>query len=575
MKSYKLIICALAAVLILAGSCKKKLDDLIANPNFPTLDKADVDLYLNGVQLSFAGFYESLSNRGSELSRLQNMGGATYLQAYRPETYNGVWNTAYRNVLTQINAMEPLATSQSKWHHVAIGQVLKAYTGMTLVDMFGDIPWSEAANPANSVINPKIDKGADVYAACIKLLDDAIVNFAKTPGAAVSADLYFNGGAASSAVSIAKWVTLAKTLKLKAFMTTRLVDASANTKIAALITAGDLIDTEAEDFVFRFGTTQENPNSRHPRYNDCYRAAGGVGIYISNYLAWEMVAENAVPDPRVRYYFRRQTTANNGQLQANGTPFIPLVAISCQGQAAPGHYPPGMAFCMVGQGYIGRDHADGSGIPPDNQVRTAWGVYPAGGAFDALPINTGAASSVQASTVTLTSNVGGRGAGIHPIWLSSFTHFLLAEAALKLGTAGDAKALMTTGIRQSITKVLAFPGSVGVTPDPAFVPATGAVDAYVALIQANYDAAVSADDKLNVVMKQYHIASFGNGIESYNNYRRTGMPRNMQPALSSAPGPYIKSFFYPSDHVTLNLNGKQKADNTVRVFWDNGSATNF
>lgn len=568
MKRYKLIF-TFSAIILLAGSCKKQLDDLIVNPNTATLDKAEVDLYLNAAQLSFASFFDANSNTGMQLTRLRNMGGANYNQAYNPQSFNGVWSTAYRSIITQINAMEPLATAQNRWHHVGIGQVLKAYTGMTLVDFFGDIPWTEAGNPANSVSNPKIDKGADVYASCIKLLDDAIANFAKTAGSTVASDIYYNGGAASNAASITKWVTLAKTLKLKAYMTTRLTDATAGTKIAALITAGDLIDTEAEDFVFRYGTQLENPNARHPDYNNCYRAAGGVGTYISNYLAWEMNGEKPVADPRTRYYFRRQSNARNGQ--AGG---FPIIALSCQGALSPGHYPVGMPYCMVNDGYFGRDHGDASGIPPDGVHRTAWGCYPAGGDFDALPVNTGA--SVSTSAVTQTTNAGGRGAGIHPIWLSSYTHFLRAEAVLTLGAAGDARALLETGVRQSITKVLAFPATIGVTPAAAFVPTTAQIDAYVnEVLAVRYDLAINNTFRLNVIMKEYHIALFGNGIEAYNNYRRTGMPSNMQPTLSSTPGPFIRSVWYPADHVTLNTNGKQKADNSVKVFWDNGTATVF
>ncbi len=568
MKLNKLIL-TLSAIVLLAGSCKKKLDELIVNPNTPTLDKADVNFYLNAAQLSFASFFDANSNTGMALTRLRNMGGANYNQAYNPVSFNGVWSTAYRSILTQLNAMEPLATTQSRWHHIAIGQVLKAYTGMTLVDYFGDIPWSEAANPANSISNPKVDKGADVYAACIKLLDDAIANFAKTAGSPVANDIYYNGGNASNPASITKWVTLAKTLKLKAFMTTRLTDATAGSKIAALITAGDLIDTEPEDFVFRYGIQLDNPNSRHPDYNASYRASGGVGNYISNYLAWEMNAEKPVPDPRIRYYFRRQSNARNGQ-----TGGFSVLALSCQGALAPGHYPIGMAYCMVNDGYFGRDHGDASGIPPDGTSRTAWGCYPAGGDFDSIPANSGA--SVFTSTVTQTSNVGGRGAGIHPIWLSSYTHFLRSEAVLMLGLTGDARALLETGIRQSITKVLAFPATMGVTPNPAFVPTPAQVNAYVAEVLTNrYDLALTNAARLNIVMKEYHIALFGNGIEAYNNYRRTGYPSNMQPTLSNTPGPFIRSVWYPADHVTLNTNGKQKADNTIKVFWDNGSSVVF
>ena len=574
MKQYKILF--FVAVLILSvTSCKKKLDELLANPNTPTLDKADVDLYLNAAQLSFADFFNTMSDRGMETTRMTNMGGSIYLNSYRPETFNGAWSTGYRSILTQLNAMEPIATAQSKWHHIAIAQVLKAYTGMTLVDHFGDIPWSEAANPTNSVINPKIDKGADVYAACIKLLDDAILNFAKVPGTAVASDLYYSSGGQTSAGSIAKWITLAKTLKLKAYITTRLVDATAAAKISALITENNLIDTEAEDFVFRFGTNLDNPNSRHPKYNASYRASGGVSTYISNYLAWEMVTEKGIVDPRTRYYFRRQINARSGQLLANGQNAMPLTAVACQGALSPGHYPTGMAYCMVGDGYFGRDHGDPSGIPPDATYRTAWGIYPAGGDFDALIVNTGAASSIQASVVTLTSNVGARGAGIHPIWLSSFTHFILAEANLVLGTSGNAKTLLETGIRQSIAKVMGLPATMGFTPNPTYVPTSGQIDNYVNTVLNNYDLAATNSDKLNVVMKEYHIAAYGNGVEPYNNYRRTGMPRNLQPMLNPSPGPFIRSFWYPADHVTLNLNAKQKSDNTVKVFWDNGSATLF
>jgi hypothetical protein len=559
---YSKIIFTLAAVVVLAGSCAKKFEERLASPNAPAPDKADVDLYLNQVQLSFANMFNTLSDRGMEVMRMQTMGGPTYLTAYDPETFNGVWNTAYRGVVTNINALEALAVPQTKWHHLGIAQILKAYTAMALVDNFGDVPWSEASNSANSISNPKVDKGADVYAAAIKLLDDAIVNLGKTASSAPLVDLYYGTTAAAS--QKARWITLAKTLKLKAFLNTRLIDAGAGAKINALITAGDLIDTEAEDFVFRYGTNLQNPDSRDPRYAACYRAAGGVGRYIGNYLAWTMFSEKvSIVDPRIRYYFRRQTSAPSG---SGG---ISVTALACQGQASPAHFGTS-PFCMVGPGYFGRDHADASGIPPDGAVRTAWGVYPAGGDFDALSNTT-----TQASTVTQTSNVGGRGAGIQPIWLSSFTAFAQAEAALMASATGTPRTLLETAVRASITKVLGFPATVGVTPTAALVPTTTMINNYVTEVLSRYDLAVNNDGRLDVIMKEYYIAAFGNGLEPYNSYRRTGKPANLQPTLTPSPGPFIKSFWYPSDHVALNTNAAQKPNNTVKVFWDNGSATNF
>ena len=54
-------------------------------------------------------------------------------------------------------------------------------------------------------------------------------------------------------------------------------------------------------------------------------------------------------------------------------------------------------------------------------------------------------------------------------------------------------------------------------------------------------------------------------------YRRTGKPNNMAPALESAPGEFVRSFFYPAVNVNRNQNATQKSV-AERVFWDDGSA---
>ena len=68
--------------------------------------------------------------------------------------------------------------------------------------------------------------------------------------------------------------------------------------------------------------------------------------------------------------------------------------------------------------------------------------------------------------------------------------------------------------------------------------------------------------------EQYFVATFGNGIESYNFYRRTGYPTTLQPNLDPDPGEFTRSFYYPSNAVNTNSNISQKPDQTVPVFWD-------
>lgn len=538
------------------GSCKK-LDNLLDNPNSVDPSLANIDLLLNNVQLSFTGFYGAASGYGAQLTRQQQMYGPLYTNAYQPVAFDGMWTTAYTSILKNSYSLIPTALEQKKYVQAGIAQVLSAYTLGTLVDDFGDVPGTEAVLGKEN-LNPSADAGADVYKQVIAMLDSAISNFSKSgAGAGPTNDLFFNG-------SKSKWIATAKSFKLKFYMQERLVDPSVKSKIEELISENDLINSENQDFVFRYSTNLSTPNSRHPRYNANYNNASAgsnsTGDYLANYFMWTVAVEKGGTgsvnniDPRRRYYFYRQRT-NYAEVNSSTCP--------CADQPKPAHYPEEIPFCLVGSGYWGRDHGDNSGSPPDGPYVTTWGVYPAGGEFDAN----------QATTVDY--NRGGKGAGIDPIWLSSFTYFLQAEAAVALGieTNGDAALLLEQGVRASIGKVLNFPATVGVTVPDNFKPTQVTIDNYVSIVLAKFEAAATDAEKIDVIMKEYYIAAWGNGIEPYNNYRRTGSPNNMQPVKSNPnPGFFLRSLTYPSVYVNRNTNAApQKTPGTTanKVFWDN------
>jgi hypothetical protein len=426
---------------------------------------------------------------------------------------------------------------------------------ITLVDLFGDIPYAEA-NLGSENTNPAVQSGKVVYDSAIALLDQAVVAFNTLPGTYPGTNDLFYG--ATNATGAARWRTAAKLIKLRALNTTRLVDAGAAAKINALLADADVVASRtdvARDFEFKYSTKQTNPNSRHPRYNANYQATGNAGDYMSTYFMWTLVQEkgsgNTNNDPRTRYYFYRQTT-NFGSVNEN--------TASCASAAPPSHYTVGMPYCLLINGYWGRDHGDGTGIPPDGNLRTTVGIYPAGGDFD----------SDQNARVGL--NRGGNGAGIHPIWQSAFTDFLQAEAALTLGVTGTPRTLLESGVRKSMAKVLGFPASIGITVPASFVPSTARVDGYVAKVLAAYDAATTNSARLNVILKEWYIAAWGNGMEAFNNYRRTGKPENMQFTRLADPGTYTRSMLYPATYVNLNKTAQQKASVATQVFWDNNPA---
>jgi hypothetical protein len=553
--NYKKFLIALLMVGTLA-SCAKKLDDLLVNPNSPDPNTADVDLYLNYVQLEFKNVYNEASDRGQELTRQSVMFGPIYSNAYAPNTFDGIWTNAYAELMKNANALIGLADAKGQYIQAGIARTLKAYVLATLVDDFGDVPYSEIDQGAANT-NPTTDAGADVYAAAHQLLDSALLDFeAPNPAAGPENDLFYDGDET-------KWATLVKTLQLKLYMNERLTEASAKDKIAALISGNDLIDEPdgSEDFVFKYGTNISAPDTRHPRYVSNY-TENGAGDYIGTHFLWAVGYEKGSRvDPRLRFYFYRQVINYDA---------VDDITCACASQARPSWFPAWMPYCLpvtlpATGGYWGRDHGDNSGIPPDNQLRTAWGIYPAGGKFDAD----------QAEAISSISE-GALGAGINPIWLASYTDFLKAEAVLALGISGNAKTLLEDGVRASIDKVINYPKSVGQDVEALYsnyYPAQTAIDKYANLVLADYDAAGSNDDKLNVVMKEYYIAAWGNGIEPYNNYRRTGKPDNLQlTAYSSNPGYFIRSFYYPAVFVDRNLNAPaQKTLGTApeKVFWDN------
>ncbi|AEI47692.1 SusD/RagB family nutrient-binding outer membrane lipoprotein [Runella slithyformis] len=534
----------LVMLMVGVGSCKL---DLLENPNQVTTSSTDINYLLNRIELDYAGHFNQMSDPGMRLTRMLNQGAAIYDNAVTPNGLNGAWTNAYANIMTDVKTLIPLAEASGLFVHAGIARTIRASVLLNLVDAFGDVPYSEALNAEN--FNPKTDGGATVYAGALADLDKAIENFTATSRGGASGDLIYGGTADS-------WIRVANTLKMKALLNRSLIDRTgATTAINALIAGNRLISTTAQNFTFRFGTNLLNPNTRHPRYSDQYSPTGG-GDYQSNSYMGAMFSSKGFPDPRIRYYFYRQTTRNSTDVNA----------IRCITNQKPAHYGPNDVFCFpTNAGYWGRDHLSNEGIPPDGLLRTAWGLYPAGGLYD----NDGNRG------VSLGAGAGG--AGIHPIMMRSFVDFMLAESALRLGTTGDAKALLRSAIEKSMADVRTYAlGTTEAGKIAAYEAAQGFVWAdevrkYVDKVMADYDAA-TADGKLNIVATEYWFAAHGNGIEIYNLYRRTGKPSGQQPALEPNPGAFVRSYYYPLDFITRNANAKQKANAALPVFWDNNPA---
>ena len=539
-------------LIVFLAYCETTELDLATKPNELTEDNANVDFLYNSIQVESGRWIQSFGNRGGDMTRVSYMFGRTYLSNYEPPSSDFVWRQAYQRIFTDIVIMKGLAEENEQFAHIGMAQVLQAFILATLVDFYGDVPWTQALDPVEFP-NPVADSGSSVYDAALGLLDEGISNL-NAGSTLPEFDLFYSG-------DLAAWVRAANTIKLRLYLNRRLVDGSAMGNFNQIINSGNYIQNTSQDFQFRWGTQNVNPGeSRHPLYSTDYSSTG-AGNYQSNWLMDHMIVNN---DPRIRYYFFRQVGCTPGNIDINVVMCLTnQQTLICSDITPPPHYQ-GFPYCSLPFGYWGRDHGNDEGIPPDGFTRTTAGVYPAAGRFDAdYFINDPANARVG-------PDLGGQGVGITPVILASTVDFMIAESRIINNDFAGALSAITDGISKSCNKVQDF-GSrdTTVSSDDWDTYGTDATDTavYIADIQSKYNSANNSG-KFDILGNQLFVNLYGNGIDAYNFYRRTGYPTTLQPCIELNSGAFTRSFFYPANEANTNSSISQKPDQKVQVFWD-------
>jgi len=515
------------------------------NP-LPPLPTGDPDEISKSISLDFLLALNSVNYNAMIVTRQAYMFGS-YDNAVNPITASRLWGVSY-DLLKNTLLLEAL-NEQPEYdipNHLGVAQVLQAYTFFALVDYMGDVPFTEANN-VQFFPNPKTDSGLSIYNKHLALLDTAIENL-NAASTTVPSDYFFESGFNKN-----NWITVANTLKIKAYTNLRLTDPTRATNGINTTLSSNIIDTQAEDFAYKFRDYQYfgNDGLRSPLFEGNY-GPGGVlpGGYMSNSLYDMMNVGDANPpyiedgttDPRTRYYFYRQRDEdpNNQNLPcASNLDYT---------------------YCYVGNFYWGRDHGDNEGFPNDSFKKTTFGIYPAGGSFD---------NNQFRDSRDKVNSLDGR--GIFPLLMSSHINFLLAETSLTIGTSGNTAAYLENGIRQSMEKVKSFGQEIStINPNTAedYAITTLQTEAYVTEVINNFNAS-SNTEKLAIISREMYLASYGNGLESYNLYRRNGKPDFAPSFTQNAPFP--RSFPYPFQYVDNNPNIDPKPI-TAQVFWDNNPA---
>jgi hypothetical protein len=99
-------------------------------------------------------------------------------------------------------------------------------------------------------------------------------------------------------------------------------------------------------------------------------------------------------------------------------------------------------------------------------------------------------------------------------------------------------------------------------------PLSDDITRYINRAKAAYTAQATNAERMNYIAREHWISLFGNGVEAYNLYRRTGLPTGMQPTVNPSPGPFPRTFWYPNAFEARNSQVEQKPDLKGKVFWD-------
>lgn len=524
-----------AALLVLVG-CETTNFDLQENPNFLTPENANPEFLLNEIQYLFQDIVSDMILNSDDVMRYEAM-TSSYGDIVDVNVLNVEWERFYEAVNIS-KTIDNLASQNSNYlYHNAVNKLLMGYLTITMVDYVGDIPYSQAGNPLEFP-NPKSDSSIDLYKMVLTNIDQSIIDI---NNATVDVrDLFYSGDKEN-------WIAFANTLKLRILVQARL--ASADLGISDLqgeinsLLNKNIIDAPSEDFVWKYANGVEEPESRHPYFRRAY--VSSFSQYIGNQFMWMLKDSKSVRDPRIRYYLYRQDDRD----PFSGPPYL-----ACQGD-------PSVDYCYVGDHYWGLDHGESRTGRGDNLFRTTYGIYPGGGSLDQdFFVNAPSTTSPENPAGSL-PNLNGQ--GILPILTSSFVKFLRAEASLTIsGVNGNPETLLEEAVRESIDKVTSFGGQ-----SFSLSPTNTDIENYVTEVKNNYTNAADTNAKLDVIMTEYYLAAFGNSIEAYNAYRRTGFPSMLQVPIDDDNPTFPRSFRYSKTAVDRNTSLNQKSI-TEKIFWD-------
>jgi len=214
MYKIRVLFCTFLVVLGII-SCEGFLsgDLLDSDPNeISDVNQVSVESLFVGSQVTMYGFMEGYLNRLVTLFMQQLSGQLTshaddYHCAPLDWRLDNRWSDIYgTGGLVDLRTIQNRSLEQEKYLLLGMAQMWEALLFSTAADLWGDLPYSEAAN--SRFTEPSFDSQREIHDDVLALIDDAILNIEKGQVFSTLNDFTYGGVQA-------KWIAAAHTLKAR------------------------------------------------------------------------------------------------------------------------------------------------------------------------------------------------------------------------------------------------------------------------------------------------------------------------------------------------------------------------
>ena len=263
----------IALTCMLFFSACEKFYDVNQDPNKTTDATPDVMLagaqastciHVGGELFNLGGFWSDYYTQSPDAGQYEEMDQYNVTADF----FDRTWQEFYAGALRDYAYIKEQSRGENNNYYL-IAALMEAYTYQVLVDLYDQVPYSEALQGEEGNLAPKYDNGDAVYADLLVRIDEAMAAYSNDPSMDVPGtnDLIFGG-------DMDKWVQFGNTLKLKIYLrasnssNTSIFD---QTEVMALVNGGNLLNDVAQMTLF-----QNAPNKSNPFYDVNYSRLGGV-----------------------------------------------------------------------------------------------------------------------------------------------------------------------------------------------------------------------------------------------------------------------------------------------------------